>query len=57
MQIPEQFKQVIADTFYDKELKIMATEKETIRDDEGSVIESEKDVLKEMWLFFNKVKG
>ena len=47
MQIPEQFKQVIADTFYDKELKIMTTEKETIRDDEGSVIESEKDILKE----------
>ncbi len=47
MQIPDLFKQTIANTFYDKELKIMTTEKETIRDDEGSVIESEKDILKE----------
>ena len=47
MQIPDLFKKVIADNFYDKELKIMTNEKETIRDDEGSVIESEKDILKE----------
>ena len=48
MQISKQFKQVIANTFYDKELKIMTTEKETIKDDEGSIIESEKNILKEI---------
>ena len=47
MQISDLFKKIIADTFYDKELKIMTTEKETIRDEEGSVIESKKDILKE----------
>lgn len=47
MKIPEQFKQVIADTFYDKELKIMTSEKENIKDEEGSIIESERDTLKE----------
>lgn len=47
MQIPEMFKRVISDTFYDKELKIMTTEKEKVRDDEGSIIETEKEILKE----------
>lgn len=47
MKIPSEFKQVIADTFYEKELKIMTTEKEQVRDDEGSVIETERDIEKE----------
>ena len=36
MKIPEMFKQVIADTFYDKDIEIWT--KGTIRDDEGSDI-------------------
>lgn len=36
MQIPEIFKQTIADKFYDKEMEIWTSE--TIKDDEGSVI-------------------
>lgn len=36
MQISELFKQVIADTFYDKEVEIWA--EGTIKDDEGAVI-------------------
>lgn len=36
MQIPEMFKQTIADTFYDKDIEIWTSE--TITDDEGSVI-------------------
>ena len=36
MQIPEIFKQTIADTFYDKDIEIWTTG--TIKDDEGSVI-------------------
>lgn len=47
MKITDLFKQVIADTFYDKELKIMNTEKEEVRDDEGCIIETEKDTVKE----------
>lgn len=47
MQIPDVFKQVIADTFYDKELKIMTTEKEQERDNEGCIIETEKVIVKE----------
>lgn len=47
MKIPNEFKRIIADTFYDKELKIMTTETEQIRDDEGGFIENKKDVLKE----------
>lgn len=47
MKLPNEFKQIIADTFYDKELKIMTTEKEEVRDDEGSIIETEKDIVKE----------
>lgn len=47
MQIPNEFKQIIANTFYDKELKIMTTEKEQERDDEGSIIETEKNIVKE----------
>lgn len=47
MKIPDLFKQVITNTFYDKELKIMTTEKEQERDDEGSIIETEKEILKE----------
>lgn len=47
MKLPNEFKRAIADTFYDKELKIMTTEKEEIRDEEGCVIESEKENLKE----------
>jgi len=48
MNIPNEFKKVIADTFYDKELKIMTTEKEEVRDDEGCIIETEKDSVKEV---------
>ena len=40
MQIPEIFKQAIADTFYDKEIEIWTSG--TIKDDEGSVIENGK---------------
>lgn len=47
MQMPDLFKKVIADTFYDKELKIMTTGKEEVRDDEGCIIETEKDIVKE----------
>lgn len=47
MQILDLFKKVIADTFYDKELKIMTTEKEQVRDAEGCIIEIEKDIVKE----------
>ena len=47
MKIPESFKQVIANTFYDKELKIMTTEKEETRDEEGCIIETEKEIIKE----------
>lgn len=47
MKIPNEFKKVIADTFYDKELKIMTTETEETRDDEGCIIDIEKEILKE----------
>lgn len=47
MQIPDLFKKVIANTFYDKELKIMTTEKEQERDDEGCIIDTEREILKE----------
>lgn len=47
MKLPDEFKQVIANTFYDKELKIMTTETEEVRDDEGCIIESEKETIKE----------
>ena len=40
MQIPEIFKQAIADTFYDKEIEIWTSG--TIKEDEGSVIENGK---------------
>ena len=36
MEIPEKFKQVIADTFYDKDIEIWTSG--TIKDDEGAVI-------------------
>lgn len=36
MKIPEIFKQVIADTFYDKDIEIWTSG--TIKDDEGSVV-------------------
>ena len=36
MKIPEIFKQVIADTFYDKDIEIWTSG--TIRDDEGSIV-------------------
>lgn len=36
MKIPDLFKQVIADTFYDKEIEIWTSE--TIKDDEGSTV-------------------
>lgn len=36
MQIPEVFKQVIADTFYDKDIEIWTSG--TIKDDEGSIM-------------------
>ena len=36
MQIPNEFKQVIADTFYDKDIEIWTSG--TIKDDEGAVI-------------------
>ncbi len=47
MQIPNEFKKIIANTFYDKELKIMTTEKEQEKDEEGCIIETEKETLKE----------
>lgn len=36
MQIPDIFKQVIADTFYDKDIEIWSSG--TIKDDEGSIV-------------------
>lgn len=36
MNIPEEFKKVIADTFYDKDIEIWT--KGTIKDDEGSIV-------------------
>ncbi len=36
MQIPEMFKQVITNTFYDKDIEIWTSG--TIKDDEGSVV-------------------
>lgn len=36
MKIPEEFKQAIADTFYDKDIEIWTSG--TIKDEEGSVI-------------------
>ena len=39
MKISDLFKQVIKDTFYDKELKIMTTEKQQEKDEEGCIIE------------------
>lgn len=47
MNIPNSFKKAIANTFYDKELKIMTTEKQEIKDEEGCVIENEKGIVKE----------
>ncbi len=47
MKISEAFKQVIVNTFYDKQLKIMTTEKEQVKDEEGCVIETERNVEKE----------
>lgn len=47
MKIPKMFKDVIANTFYDKELKIMSTDTEEEKDDEGCVIESIKNIEKE----------
>lgn len=47
MKIPNEFKKCISDIFYDKELKIMTTEKEKERDDEGSIIEIEREIEKE----------
>ena len=40
MKIPEIFKQVIADTFYDKDIEIWTSG--TIKDDEGSIVENGK---------------
>lgn len=40
MNIPNEFKQIINDTFYDKEIEIWTSE--TVRDDEGAVIENGK---------------
>lgn len=47
MELPSEFQKIIADTFYDKEIKIMTTQKEQERDDEGCIIENEKETLKE----------
>lgn len=47
MKIPEMFKQVISDTFYDKELKIMTTETKEVRDVEGCIIKNERNIEKE----------
>ncbi len=40
MNISDEFKKVIAENFYDKDIEIWATG--TIKDDEGSIIEDEK---------------
>lgn len=47
MNIPNSFKKAIANNFYDKEIKIMTTETEQERDDEGCIIETEKVIVKE----------
>lgn len=48
MKIPEMFKEVIANTFYDKELKIMTTNVTQKKDDEGCAIESTRNIEKEI---------
>lgn len=49
MKLPNEFKQVIADTFYDKELKIVTLEVEEIKkDEEGCIIESKEVAVKEI---------
>ena len=48
MKIPKEFVKVISDTFYDKELKIMTTEKQEEKDDEGCIIETERSIEKEL---------
>lgn len=40
MKIPNEFKQIIADTFYDKDIEIWSSG--TIKDDEGSIIDEGK---------------
>lgn len=40
MQIPNEFKKVISDTFYDKDIEIWTLG--TIKDDEGSIIDNGK---------------
>lgn len=40
MKIPNKFKEIIADTFYDKDIEIYTSG--TIKDDEGAVIENGK---------------
>lgn len=47
MKIPGMFKEVIANTFYDKELKIMTTNVTQEKDDEGCAIESTRNIEKE----------
>lgn len=47
MKLPNEFKQAIANTFYDKELKIMTAETEEVRDDEGCIIKNETNIEKE----------
>jgi len=47
MNIPNSLKKAIANTFYDKELKIMTSETKQEKDEEGAIIETEKDIVKE----------
>lgn len=48
MKIPKEFIDVISNTFYDKELKIMTIEKNQEKDEEGCIIESERNIEKEI---------
>ncbi len=46
MKIPDEFKKIIADTFYDKDIEIWSSE--TIKDDEGAIIgNGKKDKIEE----------
>lgn len=47
MNIPNSFKKAINNNFYDKELIIKTTKKEQEKDEEGCIIETEKDIVKE----------
>lgn len=48
MNISNNFKRAISNSFYDKELTIKTTEKQQEKDEEGCIIERKRDIVKEM---------